>query len=295
MRALVSGWFSFDFMGATAGDLLACEVVCDWLRAADCPYDVAIVPSLGVGVDWQSVDPAAYTHVVFVCGPLGNGEPATTLFERFAHARLLGVDLSMLHPVGEWNPFAVLLERDSDRTARPDIALVSEGPRVPVLGVVLVHEQKEYARGRHLEVHAAIEAAVQDLDAAVVRIDTCLDPPNRNGFRSASQVEAAISRMDIVVTTRLHGLVLSLKHGIPAVAVDPVEGGAKIARQAATLRWPHLLTPDRATPQAIRAQIVMCLHHESRELARRRRDEARAMLLGTKTEFIEAVSAWRDS
>jgi hypothetical protein len=291
MRALVAGWFSFEFMGGTAGDLLACDVVSGWLREAECPYDVAVTEALGTGVDWRAVDPADYTHVIFVCGPLGNGEPATTLFQRFAHARLLGVDLSMLHPVDDWNPFAVLLERDSDRAARPDIAILAERPAVPLVGVVLVHEQKEYARGRHREVHSAIEAAVEGLDVAAVRIDTCLDPPNTTGFRTPGQIETAISRMDVIVTTRLHGLVLGLKHGIPVVAVDPIEGGAKIARQATTLGWPHTLTPDRVTPAAIRSQLLTCLSAEARVLARRCRDDARVSLTGTRIEFIQAVRA----
>ena len=41
MRALVAGWFSFEGMGATAGDILARDVVCGWLEEAAIPYDVA--------------------------------------------------------------------------------------------------------------------------------------------------------------------------------------------------------------------------------------------------------------
>ena len=50
-----------------------------------------------------------------------------------------------------------------------------------------------------------------------------------------------IGRADVVVTTRLHGLVLALKQGVPALAVDPVAGGAKVAAQAAVWGWPVLL------------------------------------------------------
>jgi polysaccharide pyruvyl transferase WcaK-like protein len=41
-----------------------------------------------------------------------------------------------------------------------------------------------------------------------------------------------ISRLDLVITMRMHGLVLALKHGVPALAVDPVAGGAKVTAQA---------------------------------------------------------------
>jgi polysaccharide pyruvyl transferase WcaK-like protein len=46
---------------------------------------------------------------------------------------------------------------------------------------------------------------------------------------------------DVVVTTRLHGLVLALKQGVPVLAVDPVAGGARVATQAAAWGWPVLL------------------------------------------------------
>ena len=32
VRTLVAGWFSFEDMGATAGDLLARDVACSWLE-----------------------------------------------------------------------------------------------------------------------------------------------------------------------------------------------------------------------------------------------------------------------
>ena len=77
MKTLVAGWFSFEQMGASAGDLLARDVVCQWLREAKVAYDVALAPPFAGGVDWRAVDPASYDNLVFVCGPFGNGEPAT--------------------------------------------------------------------------------------------------------------------------------------------------------------------------------------------------------------------------
>jgi polysaccharide pyruvyl transferase WcaK-like protein len=56
-----------------------------------------------------------------------------------------------------------------------------------------------------------------------------------------------IARADVVVTTRLHGLVLALKQGVPVLAVDPVAGGARVATQAAAWGWPVLL-PRSGSP-----------------------------------------------
>lgn len=291
MRALVAGWFSFSGMGATAGDLMAADVVTSWLQDAGCAHDRAVAPEVGEGVDALSVDPRAYTHVVFVCGPLGQGEPATTLFDRFPHARLIGVDLSMLAPLEEWNPFHLLLERDSSRTSRPDIALMAETPLVPVVAVVLVHEQKEYDAGRHRQVHRSIQEAVAASGVASLPVDTCFDPPNQTGLTTPAQVLSMLARVDLIVTTRLHGLVLGLKVGVPVVAIDPVAGGAKVRRQAEALGWNLVLDADEATPTGIRAAMEVGMRPESRVQARRCALAARPVVDEARRQFLAELGA----
>jgi Polysaccharide pyruvyl transferase len=286
MRALVCGWFSFEEMGATAGDLLSRDLVCDRLRDAGLPYDVALAEPFEGGVRWDGVDPGAYTHLVFVCGPFGNGWPITELLPRFPHCRLVGVNLSMLQPLEEWNPFDLLLERDSSRTSRPDVSFLSTAPLVPVVGVVLVHPQSEYEGGRHAEVEAAIRRLLQGRDLAVVDIDTRLDV-NRNGMRTAAEVESVVARMDVVVTTRLHGLVLALKNGVPVVAVDPISGGAKVATQAAALGWPHAFTADRLDEQRLGAALDACLDPSARQAAAETASRARARIAADVLQLLD--------
>ena len=90
------------------------QILGGWLDAAGLPYDVAIDPRFGNGVAWSDADPARYSHVVFVCGPFYRSD----LLRRFERSRLVGIDVSMVHPVEEWNPFDLLLERDSTVAAR---------------------------------------------------------------------------------------------------------------------------------------------------------------------------------
>ena len=169
MRALVAGWFSWPGYGATAGDLMAADVACGWLTEAGVPFDRALAEPFQGGVDWHAVDPTAYSHLVFVCGPCGNGEPLTDLLATFDHCYRIGLDLSMLQSVAEWNPFHLLLERDSDRTVRPDISLLCRRPLAPVVGLCLVHPQKEYGRrGRHTEAGTAARALLASREAAIV-------------------------------------------------------------------------------------------------------------------------------
>jgi peptidoglycan/xylan/chitin deacetylase (PgdA/CDA1 family) len=286
MRILVTGWFSFQDGHATAGDLLACDLVCEWVKAAGCRYDIALVPPLGVGVDWCAVDPQSYSHVVFVCGPFGDGPNVRQLLDRFACCRLVGINLSMLGPLDQWNPFDLLLERDSSAGARPDITFLSRGARVPVVGVILV-EPHEGALDQ--VANEAINRLIQSREMAIVSIDTRLDT-NGTGLRSAAEVESLIARMDLVITTRLHGLVLALKNGVPAVTIDPIPGGFKIERQAHTLGWPVVLPVGGLTNERLEEAFDYCLTEEARTTAGECYRRAVRTAEAVKDEFISFVS-----
>jgi len=288
MRVLVAGWFSFDGMGATAGDLLARDLVCQWLQPAGIAHDIAVAAPFGEGVDWERVDPQVYSHVIFVCGPFGNGWPITNFLSRFAGRRLVGINLTMLESLEAWNPFDLLLERDSSRFARPDITFLSQQPKVPVVGVVLVHTQKEYGdKARHHEANEAVRRLLSSREVATVPIDTRLDE-NSTGLRTPREVESLIAHMDVVMTTRLHGTVLALKNGVPAVAIDPIAGGAKIKRQAATLGWPVAFTADELTEEMLQDAFDYCLTEEARETAQACSSLARELLKGIHAEFLKA-------
>jgi Polysaccharide pyruvyl transferase len=291
MRILVAGWFSFEEMGATAGDLLARDLTCRWLEQAGCSYDVAVALPFTGGIDWRVVDPARYSHVVFVCGPFGNGPPLVEFLQRFQGRILVGLDLTLLEPLEVWNPFALLWERDSSRQARPDISFLGERPHVPVVGLVLIHPQPEYReRDRHREANEALCWLVGSREAAAVHIDTRLDV-NSTGLRTAVEVESLVARMDVVLTTRLHGMVLALKNSVPAVVIDPVAGGAKIKRQAECVGWPIVFTPENVSQGAMERAFDYCLSAGARTQARDCRDQAIKMAERTRDEFIAALTA----
>lgn len=276
-------------MGASAGDLLTKDVVCNWLDHANVAYDVLLAPPFEPSLDWQQIDPQLYSHVIFVCGPFGNGPPITDFLPRFAHCRLVGLNLSMLEPLEKWNPFNVLLERDSSRIGRPDICFLSDLPGAPVAGLVLAHKQTEYGpRALHEKANTAIERLVASRDLAVVPIDTRLDE-NSTGLRSPAEVESLIARMDVILTTRLHGTVLALKNGVPVVAVDPIDGGAKVTRQAETINWPVVFGADTLSDHALQQGLEYCLTSEGREAARTCAAGARELLHGIREELLTGL------
>jgi hypothetical protein len=293
-RALVAGWFSFEGMGATAGDLLSRDLCAQWLREQGWVCDLAVAPPFEDGSDWRSADPADYELVVFVCGPLGNGWPVVEFLEHFKGRRILGLNLSMLDPVDGWNPFDVLIERDSDRTARADIVFLSAEPRVPVVGVVLVHEQREYKDRMHKEAGQAIRRLMDARDIAQVEIDTRLDL-ERNDLRNPRQIETMIASMDAIVTTRLHGMVLAIKHGVPPLVIDPVPGGRKVLAQARAIGWPIVFTADDLSDERLKEALDYCLSAEGRAEAARSRARAISSADEARQRFLRAIGGQPDA
>jgi hypothetical protein len=285
MRALVAGWFSYDNSDYTAGDVLACRLVCGWLEEAGCPFDVAWAPSLRRGVNVGTVAPGAYTHAVFVCGPFMQNDWEAQFLGRFADCVVVGVNLTLPVPLDAWNPFDLLLERDSSADAHPDVTFLSPRVSVPVVGVCLV---EDYDGADVAAANAAVGRLLASREAAIVRIDTRLDV-NAAGLRTPAEVEALLARMDAVVTTRLHGMALALKNGVPVVAIDPEPGGAKIARQAGVLGWPAVFTVDRLDDGTLQEALDYCLSGAARATARACRRRAVEDLQDLRDSFIRAL------
>ena len=291
-KTLLAGWFSFEWGHATAGDLLAGDLACEWLEHAGCSYDVALAPPFRGGVDWRSVDPQSYSNVVFVCGPFVNGGLLESEFlDHFTGCNIIGLNLSMLVPLDVWNPFDTLLERDSSADVRPDLVFLSDQARVPVVGVVLV---EPYPAGATQVANAAIHRLVSSREVSVVPIDTRLDT-NDTGLRSSAEIESLIARMDLVVTTRLHGTVLALKNGVPAIAIDPEVGGAKIRRQAEKIGWPVVFNVDDLTDEMLQEAFDYCLTEDARAKARECCQRAVKILQEVRDQFMSALNRPEES
>ena len=291
MKILVAGWFSFEQMGATAGDLYSKDIVCEWLGKENLEFDVAFDAPFEGGVKWNEVDPKQYTHVIFLCGPFGNGWPVTDFLEYFSESKLIGINLSMLQSLDEWNPFDLLLERDSSRKVNPDLVFLSNKPHVPVVGLILVEPQKEYgSKARHQEANKLIKGFLDKQHCAVVPIDTRLDIPNKGGLRTSQEIESLIARMDVVVTTRLHGMVLALKNNVPVLAVDAIEGGAKIAKQADVIGWPNVFIINEFSKTNLQQAFNFCLSEEAKIKALQYRKNAEIKLIEIKNDFLEWFS-----
>ena len=289
MRVLVTGWFSFEQMGASAGDLLARDLVCSWLKGAGCHYDVAVAAPFSGGIDWRESSADEYDAILFICGPFGNGPPVTDFLEYFSGVPLFGLNLSMLQALDVWNPFQLLLERDSSEARRPDLVFLTSQPKVPVVGLILVHPQEEYGeRALHQVADAALQRLLGSREMAVVPIDTRLDE-NQTGLRTAGEVESLIAKTDVVITTRLHGMVLAIKNGVPPLVVDPIAGGAKILRQAGAIGWPTVYTADKLNQDELETALDFCLSDAGRQKAAHIHAEAVASLADVQSRLVAGL------
>lgn len=244
MRVLVVGWASFLYGEATAGDVLSMETVARSLRSHGVGCDLAWSPRYRRdGVHLDEAGPGRYTHLVFVCGP-AHGDQVRALHRDFRRCRRIAVGVSV---IDERDPavtgFHEVFPRDGgSREPRPDLAAGAPAGRVPVVGVVLAPAQREYGdRRRHDQVTEEVTAWLATKDCARVPLDTRLDTRDWRHCATPGQLESIIARLDLVVTMRLHGLVLALRNGVPPLAVDPVAHGAKVSAQASVWNWPAVL------------------------------------------------------
>lgn len=281
MRVLLAGWSSVLHGEATAGDVLATRAVEEHLRAAGHEVDRAWSPAMSrafagpADQRYDDVDPRRVDVAVWVCGPL-TGEPVREFHTRFADARRVAVGVSVLDASDPAVAgFHAVVPRDAEGVVpQHDLAARPAVDPAPVVGVFLTHGQGEYAgRRRHEDVSATLAAWLGGLDAATLELETRLDPRDWRVPSRPEEVLAVVARLDVVVSTRLHGLVLALRSGVPCVAVDPVAGGGKVSAQGRAWGWP-VLAAEGLDPTALDVRFAWCRSREGRDAARAAREVA---------------------
>ena len=108
---------------------------------------------------------------------------------------------------------------------------------------------------------------------------------NAFGLNSPLSIERLISKMDLIVTTRLHGMVLGIKNEVPVIAVDPIEGGAKITNQAKAIDWPYQFSVAGANQENLSQALSDCLKPGIRSQIRHSRELASAGVLAMRNEL----------
>lgn len=285
---LIAGWFSFDLPHNTAGDLLARQTAISWTKEAGLDYRTAVAnPEATDEVAAQTLNPTDYSAVVFVCGPLTESH-ILPFIQNFKGVKRIALNVSIVDTSDLSNEFDVIIPRDTSNETNPDISLATPSVAVPVIGLIYVGRQREYPTQRHEEVEKLVDSAVKKIGAATVMIDTRL-PHNQYGLSSIDQIESTIRHMDIVITTRLHGAVLSLRNGTPPVVIDSVPEGAKVTRQMEALDWPLRFTIEGLTATQLISSINTALTQASHDLARKVTNEAADKIQKLRDMYISAL------
>jgi hypothetical protein len=137
--------------------------------------------------------------------------------------------------------------------------------------VILASGQGEYgSHRRHEQVGRDLAGWLGGRECALLELDTRLDSHDWRLCSTPSAFAALLLRLDVLVTTRLHGLVLALRHGVPVLAVDPVAGGGKVTAQAGVWDWPVLRAEQTAEETALEHLWQWCLSADGRSQAQRR-------------------------
>jgi hypothetical protein len=288
-HALVAGHFSIPGGGATFGDIEAQEMVCEWLAQAKIKFDVASNLEDGVeGIKIEDVDESKYDIFIFVCGPwYPHHQIPALLLKKFKHCVKIGVNLTVFE---EGNAgFDYLLFRDNLDNNQADIAFARSQKLMPVIGIVLTLRQSIYgSRQRHLYVKKIIEEYLQKAEVVPIWFDTTANK-NKAGLRSGREFESLICKTDLIITNRLHGLVLSLKNSIPVIAIDAVAGGGKVTAQAQALNWPIIIPAEELDSSVLNEKVLYCLNSDLSGKIRESQKQANFSINQTKTQFMNIL------
>jgi hypothetical protein len=291
-QALLTGHFS------TIGDVECLDIVQRWLGEIGMSYDIApfsesVRANLPGARDFTIVDPGAYSHLVMICGPVWKEQLEELQFDlaRFRHCVRIGINLTLITPIESWNPFDVLIERDSNRLVRPDLTLLADTKPVPiVVGRCLVRKQSSYAgRERHDQARQLFDDLIQRRDFAAIDLDTRWYREG-NGLRTPAHFLSALQRIDLLLTNRLHSMVYALKAGVPVVAIDAIEGGAKVSAQAKAIGWPQCIQIESATPERLDAAVDWCLSPSARNAVSSCRQGVLPELVEVRQKFLAALT-----
>lgn len=279
-KILVMWWGAIPGGGETAGDLISVVNVLKGLKSASIEVDISSIypyPVLGENfVDWQTVNPASYTTLLFVCGPIIGNDYVRHLISRFAFCKKIAIGVSILPETSEryYNPFDVVFERDGlvkqNKNRFFDLTLaLLEDSCIPKemnnekekIGICLRKKQREYGVENCLseKIDDILEAVLAKSNYEIVEIDTRLN----DSCRDPIQIYEKFSTCRLIITTRLHGSLFCIGNLIPFIAIDQIKGGAKLSSVMKNTGWKYSFLAENITEKNLKIFIEELLTKEN--------------------------------
>jgi hypothetical protein len=284
-RRLLVGWFGSFSGHGTIGDLRSLEAVVSHLVGRGHEVLHATADPLNITgatrVDWTQISADSYDAVIFVCGPILRHHPETrSFFARFSGVELVGLGVSLLpedHP-NHLNPFNTVFARQGMAEIFGDVAVSAPLPagrpqrkrsgQEPVIGLALRGDQHEYGAELCLWREAAqlFEALTDLLGRYGLRIVEIENHLLRSQL-TPNEIEQRYAECDLVLTTRFHGAITSLRQQVPFIALDQIRGGAKVLPLLKAFDWKAVFGVDAVDAlEIIRVGLNLLHNPDSKSL-----------------------------
>lgn len=289
----IASWATLGTRHATIGDLLAVDVVREALRAAGLETVLLTHPSAADAGSSMQRNSAAAPRV-WVSGPVD--------LSYVKQRAILGERGS-----GWWISNATLIENFEMRTLEADVSTARDGPGLPTKGdfailaprtrppriaaVLLRGHQPEYRQSEsvHQQVADAVGDALREAKCFPVRLDT-MPPLGLSAAEAAAGLEALLAEADVVITSRLHGIIHSVRAGKVPIVIDEIAAGGKVSACGKEFGLDIL----RPGPQ-LAGQLIAALSNRTEESAagadqiRRAIEQSAKNNLGSLVRSISAV------
>lgn len=304
-------WGTWPYSQVTVGDVMSVAAVASGLRQRGISFHIVHrekvwdptyrIPGFSGSEVWfDEIDPGTYRACLFICGPLPTDWPEgrERLFA-FCNARRLAVGVTLASPTSREpaeRVFNTFLARDGFDRQWMDLALSCDWPvrecasRTDEVALCLRGKEDYYGDD---DASTLVEAIMESGLNRQSRTKGTLDTVLLKAEDDPRMLEAQFAAPAGVVTTRLHGSLLSLRNGTPWIAVDQVVGGKKVRSMNEQLGWPlnfaaedlSLSSFERAL-DSMQDPVLLDRLEEVRERAVRRSFETRAAALDWVEETL---------
>lgn len=287
MKILVTWYGSFKNNG-TIGDYLAVKSLTHFLDTKKYDFDCACYKHFdglkGNIVSLDTINDKEYTVIIFCCGPiLKIHENLNKLFTRFETITKIGIGVSLFPKdhFNYYNPFDFVLARENGEKTYEDIAILAPKDvqqkkhirKVSKVGLILRNSQAEYGlenckweqansilfKLAHFITKNSKKTLFKSLwyyfNKRILLIDNHLET---SGL-TPTQIESLYNDCDIILTTRFHGAILSIRNGIPVIAIDQILSGGKVFNMVHDTGYPFVWKVNEVNPEELEKISTMLL------------------------------------
>ena len=177
-----------------------------------------------------------------------------------------------------FNDFDACIARDGADNCIGDLALADCLPiqfdrRISsTIGLCLRGRQREYGLENCL--HERVQVQCEEIMACVGSTSTTLETRLDRTSLSPMELGSKFGTVELVITSRLHGALLALQHGVPALVIDQIDHGGKVSEVMRRVGWPWVFRTGGVEVSELAAATQFLLNNGAAEDVAIARDNA---------------------